>query len=102
MLIYEASSNAPLCGVSERSMRYKSARKTRTPNNRVKVVSGDRRRKKSTKKSSSKRGRPIKGGKLKKTRRKRVRRTIKGGKVKKLKKKNINFLKKLGIRVKKR
>lgn len=88
MLIYGLNSNMPVGGDSRSQARYKSVRKPRKSSTRAKTTKSVRGRKKSVKKGKS----PTK-------KRSRV---VKGGKVKKLNKKNINLLKKLGIRVKKR
>lgn len=88
MLIYELNSNTPVVGDSQSTaerVNYKSVRKPRKASTRVKTVKSVRGRKKSVEKTKPP-----------------ERRTIKGGKIKKLKKKNINLLKKLSIRVKKR
>lgn len=91
MLIYGLNSNAPVGGANSSSSTrtgYKSVRKARKSSTRAKTTKSVRGRKKSVKKRKSSK--------------KKGNRVVKGGKVKKLNKKNINLLKRLGIRVKKR
>lgn len=93
MLIY-GSNSATAFGGPSRVGSYKSASKRRRVGNRSK-----------TSKRVSRRRRKVGSGLKKSTRRKtrkRVTRRRRSARIKKLKLKNINFLKKLGLRVKKR